>query len=245
MINNVIKTIKLSNVSSTNDYLKELFRSGETGTVVAIAEEQTGGRGTRNRSFVSKKGGVYLSILVNAQNIGVDHTLITPMTAVAVSDTIEKISNISTDIKWVNDIYISGKKVSGILCESLFLNDGDGPFIIVGIGVNLFKPVGGFGEEIENIATYIFEEYNDSIKKEFIELLINNFFTYFNEIANKSFLEKYKNKNLILGKNIIISSEEVNVESKAIAIDDNCHLIVEFPNKTQKTISSGDVFVKI
>ncbi len=240
-----VKIIQLNTVDSTNNYLKELAKNGACENTVVIAQSQTAGKGTKNRSFVSEKGGVYLSVLLRPDTMGFDGTLITSMTAVAVSDAIDQISGKKTQIKWVNDIYLEGKKVCGILCESVLSPDGKMPFVIVGIGVNLFKPQQDFPPEIKDIATYVFEQENTKIKEDFITILLSKFYEYFEEINNKTFLSKYREKNLVLGREISVIKGEKIYPAKALEIDDNCRLLVEFPDKTQKFLSSGEVKVKL
>lgn len=238
-----VKIINLDTVSSTNDYLKQLAKGEVKENTVVIANKQTNGKGTKGRSFISKEGGVYLSILVRPILQGFDATLITSATAVAVSDAIDEISGKNTDIKWVNDVYLDNKKVSGILCESVIIN-GEIPFIVVGIGVNLFKPHDGFPDEIKDIATYIFEQENPTVKEKFIEILINKFFKYFEDLKNKSFLPKYRQKNLVLGREISVIYSFGERKARALLIDDNCRLLVEFPDKTQEYLASGEVSIK-
>ncbi|MBR6565138.1 MAG: biotin--[Clostridia bacterium] len=237
-----IKIITLSSVTSTNDYLKNLAKDNETYNIVVIAEEQTNGKGTRGRSFISQKGGIYLSILLRTDLQGFDATAITPLTAVAVSDAIEQISGKKSQIKWVNDIYLDNKKVCGILCESVISSDGKTNYIIVGIGVNLFKPTANFDDSIKDIATYVFEEQNQNIREEFISLLLENFFKYYNALPKKSFFQKYRERNLVIGKKVFINSQ---TQATALDIDNDCRLIVELPDKTKKALSSGDVTVKL
>ena len=241
-----IDLILLESVDSTNEYLKALARSSAPkDKTVVIAETQTNGKGTKNRSFISKKGGIYLSILIKPSLSGFDATAVTPMTAVAVSDAIEHISGKTTQIKWVNDVYLSDKKVCGILCESVIDACGKMPYIIVGIGVNLFKPEGDFPTEIKPIATSIFEDENTQIKENFIATLIDLFFNYYDKIGDKTFLEKYREKNLVLGKKINILTAQTPQKATALEIDDNCCLVVELPDKSKKILSSGEVTIRL
>ena len=240
-----VKIIKLSVVSSTNDYLKNLAREGADSNTIVIADKQTGGKGTKNRSFISEKGGVYLSILVKPDKTGFDVTLITPMTAVAVSDTIEQISGVKADIKWVNDVYIADKKAAGILCESVIMPNGVMPYIIVGIGVNLFLPQGGFSDPIKDIATNVFEDYDEDKKQLFIKLLIENFYKYYDNLDKKTFFEKYINRSCVVGKNILVSTGDGWVKAYAKNIDEKCRLVVRYDDETTKTLSSGEVSIKI
>ncbi|MBQ4118856.1 MAG: biotin--[Clostridia bacterium] len=234
------KIERLLTVNSTNDYLKTLVKQGECEPIIVIADAQTKGRGTKNRSFISQKGGLYLSILLPP----CETNLITPMTAVAVSDTVEQISGKTTQIKWVNDVYLRGKKLSGILCETVFSPKSNKPYLIVGIGLNLFKPNDDFSDEIKDIAISLFETEDIAIKERFINTLIKNFFKYFNCLSEKCFLEKYRAKNFILEKTVKVIIGNEKTDAIAVAIDDYCRLIVKFPDGSEKALNSGEVILK-
>lgn len=244
MSNKKVNIIKLDTVTSTNDYLKQLAKDGALPNTVVIADAQTVGRGTKNRSFISEKGGVYMSILVKPELSGFDATLVTSATAVAVSDAIAQISGKEPQIKWVNDVYLDNKKVCGILCESVIIK-GVMSIIIVGIGVNLFRPKNDFTNEIKDIAISVFEEENSELKEKFINLLIEKFFDYFENLKEKTFLPKYRERNLVLGREVSVIAGTGTTSAKAISIDDCCRLLVEFPDKTKMTLSSGEVTIKI
>ncbi len=237
--------IFLETVDSTNNYLKNLALKGANENTVIIASEQTAGKGSRNRNFYSEKGGVYLSVLLKPDLSGFDVTLITSATAVAVSETIDEISGKTTQIKWVNDVYLQNKKVCGILCESVITPDGKIPFVIVGIGVNLFKLKNGFNNEIRDIAGYIFEEENKEIYNQFIDLLLKNCFKYFENLSNKKFLTEYKNRNLVIGKKIEVIKGNTTYNALGLDIDDNCRLKVQYANLKTEYLSSGEVKIKL
>lgn len=240
-----IKIIKLDSITSTNDYLKQLALSGADEKTVVIANRQTAGKGTKNRSFISEIGGLYISILLRPEIKGFDATLITPAAAVAVSDTIDLLSGKNSQIKWVNDVYLNNKKVCGILCESVIEKDGNLPFIIVGIGVNLCVPQGGFAPEIAQIATSVFEECDEDLKQQFSEYLLSRFFEYYNNLQTKEFLQKYRQKNLVIGREITVCEYDKIHTAKAEQIDDNCRLVVSLSDGTIKTLSSGEVSLKL
>ena len=121
-------------LDSTNTRLKAMAAYAEPGTVIA-AGRQTGGRGRRGRSFSSPSGGVYLSMLLApAADMRACLTL-TPTAAVAVRRALKKVCGLGADIKWPNDLQFGGKKLCGILTESV---TAGGSFkLIIGIGVNL------------------------------------------------------------------------------------------------------------
>ena len=131
----------LKEVDSTNTYLKNAAEKGEKDGSVIIAETQTAGRGRIGRNFYSDKGGLYMSILIRPDMPTERSLFITTGTAVAVSKAIEKTSGKSVGIKWVNDIFIGGKKVCGILTEGTSnFETGQLQYAVVGIGINVTEP---------------------------------------------------------------------------------------------------------
>ena len=163
-----INLISLDRCVSTNDEAYLLAENGaENGTTVT-AREQTGGKGTNGRSFFSPgKTGIYMSVIL--RNVKQDRLLdVTPMAAVAVSRTLDKIFGVKTRIKWVNDVYLDGKKVCGILTKAQSKN-GKTDFIVVGIGINLFAPEGGFPDDIKNTAGFVSRKYDEALRQKTIE----------------------------------------------------------------------------
>ena len=107
-------------VDSTNILLRRKAKEGVPEGCVVIAGEQTKGKGRLGRSFYSPSDtGVYLSLLLRPENILPEQAVhITTIAAVAACEAIERVSGRKAGIKWVNDIYMDGKKVSGILTEA-------------------------------------------------------------------------------------------------------------------------------
>ena len=163
-----IKIIPLDRCASTNDEAYALAENGAVNGTTVTAREQTGGKGTNGRSFFSLgKTGVYMSVIL--RNVKKERLLdVTPMAAVAVSRVLDKNFGVETRIKWVNDVYLDGKKVCGILTKAQS-KDGETDFIVVGIGINLFAPEGGFPEEIRNTAGFVSKVYDESLRQKTIE----------------------------------------------------------------------------
>lgn len=132
----------LAETDSTNTRLKEWARAGKIAPPFLLtADCQTAGRGRLGRRFVSPAGtGLYMSLLVQPPE-GAESGLITVLAAVAVCRALEGLTGLPMKIKWVNDIFFRGRKVCGILAERV--EQG----VIVGIGVNLKTPPGGFPPE--------------------------------------------------------------------------------------------------
>lgn len=188
-------------VASTNIIARELAINGaESGTVV-IAEEQTSGYGRNGKSFFSPYGtGIYMSIILNLKKEKkiFNSSFITTAAAMAVSKSIEEISNENTQIKWVNDVFINGKKVCGILTEGAFsFEDGKLDYAVIGIGVNVNFPKDGFPKELNNIAASINSKNNansntkSDIRNILVAKILENLYDYyFNDV---NFYEEYKN----------------------------------------------------
>ena len=143
-------------VTSTNTLLKELADVAEAAAPwkVMIAEEQTAGRGRMGRSFESPEGtGIYLSILMKPHIPAEKAVRITTAAAVAACRAIEECTAETPSIKWVNDVYVRGKKVCGILTEgSADPATGLLNWAVMGIGFNVYKPQNGFSDAIKDVA---------------------------------------------------------------------------------------------
>jgi len=233
-------------LESTNSYAKELAKKGSNENTVIIADKQTAGRGQVGRTFFSPEAtGLYFSIILRPEFSLDFFPFITTAAAVAVSRAIEKVTKKQTGIKWVNDIYINGKKVSGILTETstdIFSNR----FAILGIGINLTKPVNDFPNDIKETAASLFEKVDNlkKLKENLLKEILENFSEFYNDLPNKSFLAEYREKSILIDKNITFEYNGTNLSGKATYIDDNANLIVECANQTI-ILSSGKATVRL
>ena len=230
---------KFTTLDSTNTYLKALAQNGEKEGVVIIADSQTSGRGRKGKSFFSPQGtGLYMSILLYPDKKISDPTYITTATAVALRRAIKEVYNKSTSIKWVNDIYLEGKKLAGILTEGAFSSDGSFKYIIVGIGVNLTTEA--FPDEIKDIAVSLGEDKKEAL----INSILSHFFKIYEDLNSPEIYKEYVDASFIIGKEIEILGEKMG-NGKAIGIDRKFRLEVELENKEHIFLSSGDVSIKV
>ncbi len=134
LLNKERNVIFLDETDSTNNYLKGLIRStSDSVFTVVSACHQTGGRGRLGRSFFSPDGGLYFSFSLPLSGDEKNIPFLTLLAGLGVSEAIEEITGVKTEIKWPNDIYLDGKKLGGILCE---LVSGKGLTAVVGVGIN-------------------------------------------------------------------------------------------------------------
>lgn len=240
------KIIHLENVPSTNSYLRELGISGADEGTVIIADRQTGGKGRLGRSFFSPEGGLYMSVLLRPEESAENALIITAAAAVASARAIEALSGRSCLIKWVNDIYIDGKKVCGILTEGAFLDGCDKlSFAVLGIGINISDPEGGFPDDIKDIAGSISGKYRhqSSFKYMLADKILDEFFALYSALPNASFMDEYRRRSLLLGKEIKYIRNEQEHFCTAVDIDDKGQLIVN-ENGENLVIGTGEVTVR-
>lgn len=229
------KVVVLDEVYSTNDYIKD------SDFDVVIAKSQTGGRGTNNRKFFSPNGGIYLSLKLKPKIPTDKISLITPFTAVALVKAIEKVCKLKPQIKWVNDIYISNKKVAGILCESAILN-GVVDSVIVGVGVNVERQ--NFPDFNLNNPTSLEAESNTNIdKNRLIAEFLNEFDGFETSILKRDFISYYKDNFYLLDKAVKVVSGGREYQGVVKGVNDNLALLVKIENEVLSFISA-DVTAK-
>lgn len=233
-------------LDSTNNYLKKLGSNGEKENQLVIALGQTGGRGRMGRSFYSPNGtGIYFSLLLHPKISAEKSLFLTVMAAVSVAETVMKYNINDVKIKWVNDIYIDGKKVCGILTEGAVNKEKKLDYAVVGIGINVVAPKSDFPDDIKDIATAIFPgKTEENIKEKIVADVVNKFFDIYNGI-DTDFVKRYKEYSYLTGKEINIISGETTRPATVIGITDDCHLLVKNENGETEEISSGDVSVRL
>ena len=233
----------VSETASTNDDMKKNASEGAEEISVLIADKQTAGKGSKGRKFFSPEGtGCYMSILVRPQLRPEECTLLTTMAAVAAATAIEKVCGKKADIKWVNDIYIDGRKIAGILTEGAFISKEKIAYAVIGIGINLSEPEGGFPEEIKDIAGAL---GSAEIKNELIAEIINRFVPFYRRLPHKDYMREYKKRLFFIGREIKVIQGEISFRAKAVDIDDMCSLVVEKEDGTLVTLNSGEISIKI
>lgn len=245
-------------VDSTNNVLKQLASDGLRGPYVCISEEQTAGKGRRGRSFYSPKNtGIYISFLLHPNVPISEASMYTTIAATAEAIAIEKVSGFPVDIKWVNDIWMRGRKVSGILTEaSTSIEDGSLEYIVVGIGINLYEPEGGFPDEIKDIAGAVYPapEPIENLRNNIASELIIQFMNYYNAGLNDSaFLRDYEARCFVIGKDVKLTTPDHDVLNPGeedptvhvLGINEKCHLHVRYADGHEEYLSSGEISIKL
>lgn len=234
--------------SSTNILVKEKASQGGAEGFTVIANEQTAGRGRRGRTFFSPCGtGLYMSILLKPTNYSASQAVrITTMAAVAACEAIEEVSDAKAEIKWVNDIFIDGKKVCGILTEGSFdLESGMLDYAVLGVGINVYQPSGEVPEELKEVVGSVFEKPQNDMKNRLAAAFLNRFMRYYHAQNYADYIEKYRSRSLAVGRQVQVISANQTRAAFAYGVNDACELLVRYEDGTCESLSSGEISIRV
>ena len=240
-----VPVITYKTTDSTNTRAKFLAECGKYVNAAFIASEQTAGRGRLGRSFISEGGkGLYLSILIGGPLPADFAVSLTTYMAVVASNAIDTLAGIETQIKWVNDIYASGRKLAGILTEGKAAGDGKAlEYAVVGIGINLLKQ--SFNEEVSRIATTLEDESGKEIDiNSLAGLIIKNFFENLELVGTPAIANEYKTRSFLIGENVTVIKPTKSYEAHVDGITDKCELMLTLKDGGKEVLSTGEVSVR-
>lgn len=240
-----MEIVVLPTVESTNTLVREKAAQGGKEGYTILSHAQTRGRGRYGRHFFSpSKTGIYLSILLKPALPSSEALSITTMAAVAMCEAIEEVSQEAAQIKWVNDIYIHGKKVCGILTEAaLDLESGTLEYAVLGVGVNVYTPQEGFPEDIKDTAGAVFSFSKEDAKNSLAAAFLNHFMSYYQTPGFGDYIEKYRSRNLVISKTATVQRNGTSQMVDICGIDDACRLIVKYSNGEIGHLSYGEVHI--
>lgn len=227
-------------IGSTNTEAKRLAMQGMPHGAVVAADEQTEGRGRRGNSFYSPDGtGIYMSVILRPQKALSDCLMTTVAAAVALTDTIEKLTDCKPEIKWVNDIFANGRKICGILTEAISdFESGMAEAVIVGVGLNVKTKE--FPEGISNLAGSL-----NSVgitRNQLAAEIAARIIAYTESMDNDELMKKNREKSMVIGKNISYIRNGNNCSGFVKDINDMGNLVVENENGTE-VLTSGEITI--
>ena len=243
----VSRVICLGEVDSTNNYAKKLAMNGEPHGTLVAANLQTAGRGRRGHSFESPAGtGLYMSLILRPNCDAGKFQMITAASAVAVCLAIEELYpdlRGSLGIKWVNDVYLRGKKISGILTEAVTgFESGEIESVITGIGVNVSTKK--FSGEISQTAGAVLND--DDIRfgrDELCAKIADYVMTFADNIDDLGIIRAYRERSILTGREISYMNGSEKCYGHVEGIDDEGGLVVRNAEGVTETLRSGEVFM--
>ncbi|MBQ3480794.1 MAG: biotin--[Oscillospiraceae bacterium] len=225
-------------VDSTNLYLRRMADTAADGTAV-VAASQSAGRGRMGRSFLSPEGGLYLSVLLRPETDPERLPTLTPAAAVAVCRAVDELCGVHCGIKWPNDVLLDGKKICGILVESVL--GGEKPCVIVGIGIN--ANTASFPEELRPIAGSIAEASGrrvdlHALAEALLRELDGLYAAWLSDAG--AALEEYRSRCASCGREVIVGERR----GFALRVGDDYSLLVRFSDGAEEALRFGEVSVR-
>lgn len=234
----------LEETGSTSLVAKDLARQGAAEGTLVVAKRQSGGKGRLGRSFFAPEGGIYMSAVLRPAIPADKAVFITTCAAVAVARAIEQETGLKAGIKWVNDIFVGGKKVCGILTEAaLDFESGIPEYVILGIGINIEWQT--LPKELEGIVGCL-EEYTGTpvSKSRLLAKVWNEFSVLYKELASAGYMGEYRERSILIGREVTVLSAEGDYPALVRDIDSEGRLIVAYDGGL-RTLSNGEVSIKI
>lgn len=239
----------LKSTNSTNAYLRGVAQNGAKEGALVISSEQTNGSGRHGRSFFSPADtGLYMSVLLKPDFSAREAVKITSAAAVAVCKALEEVCRVSPEIKWVNDIYLNGRKVAGILTEASFdLESGAIEYAVLGVGINVYPPKNGFPDDIAQTAGTVLNERHGDTRNRLAAAICRNFSDLYAALPYSGYLEEYRKRLMWQGERIFILSGakgEIKTPAVMLGVDENCALNVRYDDGSEGIVSSGEISIR-
>lgn len=237
--------VKQSTVSTNIDVGAAAANGAPHGTTT-VSLEQKSGQGRLGKTFCSPRGGVYFSTLIRPTLSIEKAVMITPAAAVAVHKAITEVLGLPVSIKWVNDIYMNGRKVVGISTQAQAdIAVGGISGIIVGIGINYNTAQTDFSPELKDKAGSLFYENAPAKRNELLAATIANLLDLSKDLTDKSYMDYYRKHNLVIGARVDYEIDKETKSGIVENIDDNGSLIIHEDGKSEKRrLSCGEISVR-
>lgn len=224
-------------IDSTNTQARRLAGEGDSSPLLIIAREQSAGRGRLGRSFFSPADtGLYMTLLYYPDRSVAELTGLTCAAAWASVLAVEQLCGISSQIKWVNDLYLGGRKVCGILCESF--GTPHGTAIAVGIGINLTTE--DFPDNLDGIAGSL----QAKIDPEVLALRIcEHLLPYLQSGDNALWLDGYRARFMLRGMRVSCITADGTFPATALDVTDEGALKVQTDDGKMHILYAGEVSI--
>ena len=232
--------------STQNQALKMADEPANNGTVI-IAAKQTGGKGRSGRKWISPKGGIWLSIILQPK-FDISITTLFPIaSALALSNALEKTLKIYPELKWPNDLTIKGKKIAGMLVD-VSLESNRIENMVLGVGINFDVDTKQIEKILKNSLNFYgvasLSEQKNKIKP--IQLVqtflveLEKIYDLLNKKQTKKIISEWTKRSSTIGKNVVLDTRDGKIKGKALKIDEDGALVVSDNGKINRIIA-GDI----
>lgn len=232
---------------STNTRAKALAEAGTASGTLVVAEQQDAGKGRRGRGWVSPPGtGIWMTMVLRPDILPSQASMLTLAAALGVSEGIYRVTGIMPEIKWPNDLVLSGKKICGILTEMTTELDSV-QYVVVGMGTNVNME--SFPKEIGGTASSLYLESGKKWKRGpligAMAKALGEYYERFMETKDLSLLkEEYEKRLVNLNRQVTVLDPQGSYQGICRGIDDNGELLVEREDHRVCRVLSGEVSVR-
>lgn len=259
MLNDILSFLSVGNpwrgkihcyksITSTNDVLKQMAQQGAPEGTVLVADSQSDGRGRLGRTFVSPANmGIYMSVLLRPACEPAQIMHLTCAAANAACSAIETALGFRPGVKWINDIVWQKKKLAGILAELGFHPDGTVAYCVLGIGINCNQQPEDFPAQIRQVAGSLTMVTEMPINRGLVAAKMIDSFAEMNAFlleGKEKIMAQYRKDCITIGQDISLIQGDAVRHGKALDVDNDGALIVEYPDRSLETVSSGEVSVR-
>ena len=240
------KAYYFDSVDSTQNQALRISCDPTNNGAIIVAAKQTEGKGRSGRKWISPKGGIWFSIILQPKFDITITTLFPIASALALSKALEKTFKITPELKWPNDITVKGKKLAGILVD-VSLESNRIENLVLGVGINYdvdvkqiekilkgtpnFYGVASLGEQKNKVKPI------NLIQTFLVEL--EKIYELLNTKQTKKIITEWTKRSSTIGKNVEINTREGRIKGKAIKIDEDGALVLD--NNKKDRIIAGDI----
>lgn len=248
---NPIPVTVFDTLDSTNTEARRRLNEGARVPCLILALTQTGGRGRLGRSFHSPHGsGLYMTLVFDSPASLGRLTCVTPAAAVAAAEAISEVCGKEVAVKWVNDLYLAGKKVGGILTEAVSFEGGY--HIILGIGINITTR--DFPEGMRNPAGALLTETDPPVDQSLLcARTVERFMTLMAPENAQSCLAAYRSRLSMVGERVVCThhfpaddetAAPEGIEGVVLGVDEDYGLILRLDDGSAQVLRGGEISVK-
>lgn len=233
-------------LDSTNNRAKQLALGGAPDQTAVFALRQTGGRGRKGRGFFSPPGGIYVSLVLRPSLAPEQSVLITTAACVCVCRAICKVTGAQPQIKWVNDLFLNGKKICGILTEAITdMESGTIGSIVVGIGVNYCLTQEEIPPELREVVGSVIEQgAAHPPRGQLAAEILNQMAGLEQMVRTRDFIPEYRARSMILGCPVRVITPLGEYNAIAEDIEEDGALRVRKPDGQAARLRSGEVTIR-
>lgn len=234
-------------IDSTNIWAKNLASEGAPSGTLVCADMQTAGRGRRGRSWTSPKGSsLYFSLVLRPEIEPQCASMLTLVMGLSVAEALQRLLNLDVQIKWPNDIVISGKKLCGILTEMNATMQGI-EYVVIGVGINV--NLTEFSEEIKDVATSVALECGQPVSRAktaaaVLEVFEKNYRAFLKTSDLSCLMGAYDRLMVNRGRTVKVLEPGNEYTGKALGINDKGELLVKREDGMVETVYAGEVSVR-